>query len=93
MMLMITFEGHKTNRPFHNQGHGVSNQMKAEASNPSINGENEPLLSPIQIHTRPWKKKILHTCTHTCLSYYPCADISLSSLLTIPNHHLSLNNQ
>lgn len=52
MMPMITFEGHKTNRPFHNQGHGVSNQMKAKASNPSIRGENEPLLSPIQIHTR-----------------------------------------
>lgn len=52
MMPMITFEGHKTNRPFHNQGHGVSNQMKAKASNPSIRGENEPLLSPIQIYTR-----------------------------------------
>lgn len=54
MMPMITFEGHKTNRPFHNQGHGVSNHMKAKASNPSISGENELLLLPIQIYTRAW---------------------------------------
>lgn len=36
MMPVITFEGHKTNLPFRNQGLGLSNQMKAKGSNPSI---------------------------------------------------------
>lgn len=80
MMLMITFEGHKTNRPFHNQGHGVSNQIKAKASNPSIRGENEPLLSPIQIHEgymEEQKNNLVYTHTNTHLTYYPCDDLPL----------------
>lgn len=36
MMLVITFESHKTNLPFRNQGPGLSNQMTAKGSNPSI---------------------------------------------------------
>lgn len=49
MMLVITFEGHKTNLPFRNQGPGLSNQMKAKSSNPALNSENEPVLSSILI--------------------------------------------
>lgn len=46
MMLVISFEGHKTNLPFCNQGPGLSNQMKAKGSNPALKSENEPVIHP-----------------------------------------------
>jgi len=39
MMLVITFENHRTNLPFRNQGPGLSNQMKVKGSNPTIKEE------------------------------------------------------
>ncbi len=55
MMLVITFEGHKTNRPFRNQDPGFSNQMKAKGSNPSIKeGKWASVVIHLDPHRRAW---------------------------------------